>query len=56
LKTTHAPTKTRVFVRVEGRRTAERKRGIAGRRKRGSWWGMRERRMVARRGPGRCGE
>ncbi len=35
----------RSFVEV-GRRTEDRRRGIAGVRKRGSWWRIRERRRV----------
>lgn len=47
LKTTHAARKYRVRRRDFGRCIEVRRRGIAGRRKRGSWWGIRERRIMA---------
>lgn len=47
LKTTHVARKYRVRARDIGRRMEVRRRGTAGRRKRGSWCGIRERRNMA---------
>ena len=46
LKSSHAARKMLVWGFDAGRRMLERRRGMAGRRKRGSWWAKRERRAV----------